>query len=215
MDVHGIDLFKDMTRLGFFDPAGASDELRKIRSRSAVVIIGVDSIHRIFVLEAWAGRPVGDGMLDKVTEICAKWKPKVLGAESNACQGHFAFQLRERFKAAGVPTTVRRINQPSNSQKDFRIRTTVGEVLREDRLCIPETMYELRAELRGFPTAAHKDLADALANVIKMAPRRPEAVTSEEEIKRYGAYLRKSGMKSLDIEKHIEQYRREYNGQHD
>lgn len=215
--VNEIDIFSQMLRIGFFDPAGTNSraDLKKVRSRCAVVIIGLDHLHRIYALDSWAGRPTGDTMLDKVVEICAKMTPKTLGVESNACQSQFGAMLRTRLSDAGIPTKVRSVNQPSSLQKPFRIRTVIGEALREGRLFIPERMFELRAEMRGFPTAAHQDLIDALASAITMAPKRPKQISDSAEIREYAAYLRKSGLPNVEIERRVQELREANNGQHD
>jgi len=53
-------------RYGFCDP---KQRVKRLRARSAIIVIAVDSVGRIFVLYAWAGRIPTDRLVEKIIDV--------------------------------------------------------------------------------------------------------------------------------------------------
>jgi hypothetical protein len=83
--------------------------------------------------------------------------------------------------------------QPTNVDKDFRIRQVLKTYSASGRLFVPPRCVELRQELMGFPSSPRKDLVDALASALRLLPAIvPKAAVDHEREERL-AYLRETG----------------------
>jgi hypothetical protein len=219
-----------LTKIGFCDPASGKSRLKKVRARQAIVVIGSDHLTRVFVLHAWAGRLPTSRFIDKIINTCENHSPKVFGIEANAMQSLFADVVMDKANEQMKRLPIIPVHQTTKVEKDFRIRAAIEPVLNSGRLFFrvpgridevdPETETEdlsdelervgyfhaaLEAELRGFPTAATKDLVDCLASCIALIPKTPRKKQQNEEIEQHAAYLRATGMPSHQIQRRIEE----------
>ena len=192
---------------GFADLAakGKSRVLKKQAARQAIVVIAADwlSLPRIFVRFAWAGKIPTTNFRDKILKTAVDYNPRRFGLESNGMQILFGDLVRERAREEGISSRFVPIYVPTSVDKDYRIRTTMEPVINEGRLMIPENLTDLRIELRGFPTAAWKDLIDALASAINLIPKRSSTQDKHDEIAELASYLRKAGIAPHIIEQRI------------
>ena len=55
-------------RYGFVDPASSKKdgELKRIKARSAIVVVAPDWLGRVFVLDAWCGRVSTDHLIERM-----------------------------------------------------------------------------------------------------------------------------------------------------
>ena len=201
-----------LPRVAFTDPAGgrqkaSSAKHKKIRALQAAVVLAYDDLQRIFVLHCWAGRLVPHKYLDKLLTICEDYLPSKFGIEANAMQDLFAELVHEeaRRRLGAHKNKFMAINQPTKIEKFFRIRTIIEPVINEGRLFIPESMTELLADLRGFPTIQHIDRVDCLASAIALIPRKPLPEVRTEESEALASYLRNTGAPSHYIEKRVKE----------
>lgn len=185
----------DTTIFSFCDPAGdkSNQALRKIRARSAIIVIAVDALRRVFVIFAWAEKCSPEKLLEKIEYVQRTYKPKLFGIEANAMQSLFAGLARTHLKKKGLSAALVPINQSTRIDKDYRIVLAVQPVLSQGRLFLHETMVELIAEIRGFPTHRTKDLLDALASAIALAPQRTKRSMDHDRRAGLAKYLRASG----------------------
>ena len=95
------------------------------------------------------------------------------------------------------------VNQPTNIDKDHRIRMVLKPLEDEGRLFFLEKSPDLDTEYSGFPTAQRKDIVDALASAINLVPKRQKAVQDNDEIQQLAEYLRKSGAPARLIEERV------------
>lgn len=201
-------------KYAFLDPASGkkarTQQLKNTRARSAIVIIGVDSRNRIFVLDCWADRVSPSLIIDKAIAMNAKWRPKMFGVEANAQQYLFAEALNTEARRKGANLPWVPVGQPTNLMKDDRIRNILQPAMESGRLFVQDAHIELLNEIRGFPNARTKDIIDALASAIGMAPPPKIRRQSTEEIDELAAYLRRQGLPPSYIEERIDQVRREY-----
>jgi hypothetical protein len=201
----------DLQRYGFTDPASGKQQLRRVRARQSIVVIGVDWLQRIFLLFAWAGRLPTSRYIDKIIKVCDDYNPRVFGIESNAMQSLFADVVDMEFKRQLKTRAITAVNQSTKVQKDFRIRTAIEPVINDGRLFLPcdsrgnQIFPDAHSELKGFPTAATKDIVDSIASAIALVPPRVVKYERNEEIEALAAYLRRSGAPSHLIHQRIQQ----------
>jgi phage terminase large subunit-like protein len=85
------------------------------------------------------------------------------------------------------------VTQPTNIDKDWRIRTILQPVIADGRLFIRDEHMELKQEIINFPMSPTKDIIDALASAVKLLPATQSRAQKDQELERRLAYLRDSG----------------------
>jgi hypothetical protein len=197
----------------FLDPASgkkmSGQAVKKTRARSAIIVAAVDSLYRIFVLHTWADQVSPSRIRDKVLEINGQFRPRVFGIESSAQQFLFADLVGAEARRLGQRLNLAAVDQPTNVFKDDRIRNTIEPLAQTGRLFIQEDQVELEQELRGFPTARTKDLVDALASCINLAPKPRPRKERDQEADELASYLRAQGMSASYIEQRIREIKKE------
>lgn len=203
----------DLTeRYAFADPAGSrrkATEIKRVRARSAIVVVAPDLFNRLWVLYAWAGRPSTDHLTDRIIEVNRIYRPRVFGIEANAMQSLYADSVMREGKHAGVTLPLTAVFQPTGIDKDWRIRATLQEPYAAGQIIIGETMYELRNEIASFPMSQLKDMIDALASCVELVPRRTTRQQQDDDILELARYLRESGAPPHYIEQRILEVRAE------
>lgn len=192
------------TRIAFCDPAsGKKLALKRVRARSAIIVIAQDPLSRLFVLHAWAERCSTDKLTNRILDVNERYKPKVFGIEANAMQALYGDMVsREaRFRSKRLPLSP--VEQPTKIDKDWRIRMALQPVIADGRLFIQPDQHELRAELTTFPMSMTKDLIDALASAVTLMPQRAIARETKDEVDKLAAYLRASGAPPRYIEQRV------------
>ena len=207
----------------FADPASGKSRLKKVRARQAIMGVAVDWLHRIFVIYAWAGRIPTSSFKQRIIDVYEKFQPRLFGIEANAMQELFGDLVRDEAKRKFGTVRIVPVQQPTKIEKEFRIRTTVEPVMFDGRLFVASSerddesrpigvdamTNELLAEISGFPTAATKDMVDALASAISLIPRRLVKKREKEEFETLAEYLRHSGLPGYMIEQRLDEVRRD------
>ncbi len=207
--------FEHLDRYAFCDPGGdhkskSQAALKKVRARSAIVVIGVEPLfNRIFTLSAWADRCATDVMVAKMFETHKNFRVKRFGVEANAMQSLFAAMLIRESRFRGFRVPFEAIQQSTRVDKDFRIRTALQKLVSDGKLFIQRDQLELLNELRSFPTGQTKDLIDALASAVQMVPMRSTKAQLHEEEEQVLRYLRESGAPASVIEARFPRLTRE------
>lgn len=191
-----------LERYAYVDPASGKKEreLRRVRARSSIVVVAPDSWGRVFVLSTWVERCTTDKLISMMYETHATWKLRVLGGEANGMQSIFQDAIMRDAKLRGVALPLAKIYQPTNIDKDTRIRNILHPLLHDGRLFIRDDMVELKTEMGGFPTTPFKDCVDALACAIKMIPPRPTRAEKRGNIDAHLEYLKQTGAPAWYIE---------------
>jgi hypothetical protein len=189
-------------KYAYVDPASGkkANELRKIRAKSAIVVIAPDWMGRIFVLEAWAARCSTEDLIEKMYAIEDAFHLKVMGGEANGMQSIFQDAIIRDARLRGKRLPLQPISQSTRIDKDWRIRNRLGPVLSSGKLFLRDHMTELKTEIAGFPLTPFKDLVDALASVIAMLPVRRTVNEKQDETDKLLGYLRKTGASPKHIE---------------
>jgi hypothetical protein len=181
-------------------------EVKRIRARSAIVVVGVDALNRALVLHTWADRCTASVLMERIFTVAELWRPRVFGCEDNAMQALFADLVASRAVERDITLPLIGVTQPTNVDKDWRIRTTLQPVIAEGRLLIQPHQVELRAELTSFPMARLKDLIDALASALKLIRHVPFQKQRDHERESLAKYLRDSGVAPAAIDARMRDY---------
>ena len=199
-----------LRRIAFCDPAGSKtgrEKLKRTSARSAIVVIGVDDLIRIFVLHAWADRCSTDILMNKIQSLNELFQPKIFGMEANAMQSLFADAVAREAKRLQKRLPLVPVTQPTKIEKNWRIRTNLQSVVADGRLFVQENQLELQAELSAFPMSPTVDIIDALSSAVALAPRRAVQQARQSEFDALADYLRRSGATPFQIQKRIAELR--------
>lgn len=193
----------------YADPAAGKDSKNKAHgARQAIVVGARDGLDRWFFLLTWAGRETTSDFKEKILQTYEIYKPRLFGIEANGMQVLFGNLVREEAKIRFGRIKMIPIYQPTNVEKNFRIRTGLEPLIMQGKLFLLGESLEARIELRGFPTAQTKDIVDAMETCVRMAPKKPVSVMVDEEIKQYEKYLRSTRTPAHLIEKKVGEFRR-------
>jgi len=185
--------------------AGKEARGKKRRARQAIVVGGRDWLLRWYWLYIWAGRLTASDFKDKILSVQNDYTPRRFGLEANGMQVLFGSMVRDEARELyGDTAKFLAIYQPTNVDKNYRIRTGIEPVILQGRMFLQGTELEALSELRGFPTAATKDIIDAMESCMnRVAPKRVLKSAEDRELDDYAKYLRASGVKGSDIEKEM------------
>lgn len=193
----------NLERYAFCDPASGKGQLKKVRARQAIVVIGVDYLLRVFVLHAWCGKLPTSKFRDEIISTYDRFQPRRMGIEANAMQALFGDLVYEKAVEELGHARISPINSPTKIEKDFKIRAAIEPILNDNRLFVSATHVELLSELRGFPSGQLKDLVDALAMAIMLIPRRTPERVNTGEVDALAKYLRDTGAPAWYIERAV------------
>lgn len=182
----------------------------KVRKSRQVIVVGArDWLMRWFWPHIWAGYETTSDFKEKILSAQERFNPRRFGLEANGMQVLFGSLVRQEAKIRFGNIKMLPIYQPTNVDKNYRIRTGMEPVILQGRLFLQKEEIEAREELRGFPTAFRKDIIDAMETCMnRVAPRRVQIESNAQEMEEYAAYLRASGMPShkiqFELKKHLQ-----------
>ncbi len=152
------------------DPSKGADS--RHGDYSAFVMLGVAGDGTLYVEADLARRPMPNIIADGV-ELCRRFRPHVLGVETNQFQELLAAGFAQELKRQGLISTVP-CSIENTTSKLVRIRR-LGPLLAAHRLRFkadsPSTRL-LVEQLKDFPLAAHDDGPDALEMALRLAEAR-------------------------------------------
>jgi len=177
-------------------------------ARAAIVDTARDKLNRIFVLDAWAGRPTTDELVGLLIAHAHRWRPGSFGIDATAQQGLFVDTVRSILRLRGE-TEIHVEGRPAPTRagdKVYRIRTVLQPIIAEHRLFVNDTLVELLTEMAAFPTGSTIDLVDALAEAIRMYPEKVSAADEREAgVDLYREHLREQGLTEGEIDARIDE----------
>ena len=195
---------KDLSETyAFCDPASGKQQLRRVRARSAIIVVAPDFIQRIFVLYAWAKRCSTDELMQEILSVSERFHVKLFGVEANAMQSLFVDALRREARHAEKRLPLVPVMQSTKVEKDWRIRSALQPVIAHGRLFTQPGQHELNNELATFPMSATKDLVDALASAISLVPAKSTRKQKDGEMASLARYLRETGASPRRIEERL------------
>jgi predicted phage terminase large subunit-like protein len=186
----------------FLDPHGGkrgaqAERLRRVTAQSAIVVGGRDD-RNIYVLDAWAERCSTDELIEQMFAMHERWQVKQFGGEENGLANLFLDAVLRESKWRGRPLPLVGIAQPSNLDKDNRVRSSLQHLIGHGRLFLREPftpyMQRLVEQIEAFPNTPQKDLVDALASLARLMPARAPRIERDAERERKLRYLRDRGV---------------------
>lgn len=184
----------------FCDPASGEQTLRKVASRSAIVVAAPDHLGRIFVLYAWAARVSAGDLMERIYAVNDRFQPRSFGIESNGLQTLYKGAILRDATLRDRSLPLVGVKQPTTQQKDNRIRGYLQPLVGNGKLLLRRDMVELTHEIVTFPMNPQKDLIDALASVCGMIPPAKPQRRFDAEREAELEYLRRSGAPLAEIE---------------
>lgn len=147
--------------------------------KPAVVVSAITPDKQIIVLETFATRVSPGDLVNKIYELCIKWKPRIAGIEK-AGQQTTMFYFEQKCMEEGQYWDLAPL-KPGNQDKEVRIRQNLDTPLKARAIYILPTMTGLISQIQLFPQLGKHnwDEIDALA---------------------YGPQLYQPGMRLADIE---------------
>jgi hypothetical protein len=187
---------------GFCDLAAGKEARAKRRTARQVISIAArDWLDRWFFIYIWAGRETATDFKKRIVDAQEMYRPRIFGLEANGMQVLYGSLVREEARLrCGSKVKMIPVYQPTNVDKDFRIRSGLEPLIAQGRLFILPELTDAWIELRGFPTAATKDIVDAMETTIRLAPKRAIVVQNRAEREQYAAYLRSTRIPAHLIE---------------
>ena len=190
-------------RVGFCDPAGSKTRVKKVRARSAIVILGQDHLTRVFVLHVWAKRCTTDEMTEEIFRCYEEWQPRRFAVEANAMQLLYAHSLSREAKLRMQRLPIEPYYQPTGIEKPYRNRLILQPIVDNHRLCMLDSQTEARAELQVHPMGQTFDIIDCLAGAASLLPQRPQKSRVSAEAMRLAQQLRREGVAPWIIERKL------------
>lgn len=189
---------------GFLDPHGGQSDIKRVASRSALLIAQADAIGRVFVTHAWAGRCSTPMIMSKIEQAVERMAVKIMGVEANGLAGLWTDAMRVNAQLRMKRLPLKAVKQPPNQEKIFRIRTTLQPVISRGMLFLDMNdpgQIELQHEIVSFPMSVRMDMVDALASLVRhIIP--PVTTRRESEIRQdaFLKYMRDSGASPRQME---------------
>lgn len=179
------------------------EKIKSTRARSAIVVVGMDVLGRIFVVDAWADRAGTNTIVDNFVNMSIKWGVQIAGFEDVAQQSLLIDPILNKCDELGVEIPLAPITVNTRVEKKWRIRTLLQPVIGAGRLIIREDLVELKNEITSFPMNVRMDLVDALATAVSLTPPVKSVQTQYDERQELARYLRESGMSPSQISREL------------
>ena len=146
---------------------------------TAIITCGMDREGKIYILDALQGHwGTPSQIIDKIFETADKWKPQVIGIESNNWQKTLKWWAEKAMVERGTPLPLTELKAPSNTKKELRIKG-LEPYYKNHMVYHARWMRELEDQLTAFTPegmkAKHDDLIDALSYQIDLLVPGPQA----------------------------------------
>ena len=185
--------------------AGKDAKNKKHTARQSIVVGARDWLDRWFWVYIWAGRETASDFKKKILDVQEEWNPRRFGLEANGMQVLFGSLVREEARLRFGNVKMFPVYQPTNVDKNYRIRTGLEPLILQGRFFLPEGEIEATIELQSFPTGKTKDIIDAMETCVsRVAPKRIKKAEEDVEKEQYAEFLRKSGVLGSGIEGEME-----------
>lgn len=181
------------------------EAIKSVRARSAIVVVGTDSLNRIYVLDAWADRVSTNVIRKKFVDMCEAWGPIIAAFEDMGQQSLLFDPIMDEASDRGISIPLAAIKPTTKVEKRFRIRASIQPVYGSGRLLINDALVELINELTGFPMSSTMDLVDALASAIALVPPIATQTAEHTEARELARYLREAGVSPKEIEQRMQE----------
>ena len=149
----------NLDRCILLDPSmGESKE----SDESGFVVTGTDVDGNIYILETVKERLKPPELIDKLFELHAKWRPRVVSIEDVVFSGVFAFWFEDKCRELSIFPNVHRYKPGSKRSKRARI-LGMGNYFASGQVYMAEDMHQFREEYEWFGIVDSEHLLDAFA----------------------------------------------------
>lgn len=185
----------DMDVVIAVDPAASGDEAsqaaralktgRAVLAKNAITVMGMAGDGKIFLLDMWAGRAIGENperqCAFEMLKMCRKWVGyfRVMVVESYGAQGAFITIFNMLCEQVGEHYNVEPTPKGMQRAKNVRIRTILGSQAQNGNLYIRYSHDAFEEEFKQFPQGTKDILDSATWSVYTMI--KPEAEVQEEQ----------------------------------
>ena len=163
LDTGEIVNLSDLTIAIIYDPAIASDQSR---SDTAIVCIGMDSMHRYFVLDVWASKCSPSEGIRTAISMAAKWEPDLIAVEDVLFSSLVIPLLESTAKEHYASYKIMPV-APEGRSKAVRI-AALQALFEEGRIFVSKRHDQLITQYLQFPYGQKWDVLDALAYAPKV-----------------------------------------------
>lgn len=132
-------------------------------ARSAIVVDGVHSDNRIFLLDTWAKRCQPFDMIEAIFDLQERWECEAVGIESVAYQRILKPVIEAEAERRGTWLNVICLTPDSRERKENRIRGALQPYLQRGLYWVRQEFTEWLEEYSLFPNGTTIDLMDATA----------------------------------------------------
>lgn len=160
---------------------------------TAITVCGMDSGHKIYVMDRIRGHWKASQIIDNVFTTYSKWKPDATGFEMNGFQITLKEGIEAEMRRRKTYFPITEIRHPSNKNKEARIECL--EPFYKNGMILHSSWMkggDLEEELLTFPKGKHDDLIDSLAMQLEVlmpagnAPSKPMDENCWEALARKG-----------------------------
>lgn len=151
-------------------------------ARTAVLTVGLDPKHRIFLLAIFAARVNPSVLIDTALEQATKHQSRVIGIEDVAYQRSLGHFMEKQMKENNHYFPIRLLKPDKREKKEARIRGRLHGYLKARQFYCQAGDFDFLKELEEFPMGRTCDILDALAYAPEMWSI-PEA-SSKPELER-------------------------------
>lgn len=152
-----------LPKLSYFLTVDPAISLSKTADYTGMIVAGMDSERRIYVVDYVHERMVPSRLVDEVFRLVTKWKLTRMGIETIAFQLTLKYTLQEEMRKRGkffmIEEMGRRDKQDS---KEARIRR-LQPYFEQGLVLLRSDMTAIVDELLSFPRGRHDDLIDCMS----------------------------------------------------
>jgi len=142
---------------------------QRLSDRTAIVALGMDSEWKMYVLDYLVGRWKPSEIVSMIFEMKDRWKPKVVGMETNGFQRTLKLATEEEMRKRRDYFPVEEIRTGPDKTKEQRIKT-LEPFYRSGSVFHAKWMEkkEYEDELQTFPKGKHDDIIDAASMCVPL-----------------------------------------------
>lgn len=134
---------------------------------SVINVTGMNTNTDLYLLDSVKGKWRPSELIENIFTSYLKWKPSVVGIETNGYQKSLKFFLEERMRQKAIYFPITELKKNTNMSKESRIQA-LEPFYRDGKVFHQKWMKSLEEELLSFPKGVHDDEIDALASQLEL-----------------------------------------------
>jgi predicted phage terminase large subunit-like protein len=149
---------------------------------TAITLLGMDHEWKLYVLDYLKGRWKPGEIVDNIFQMQGKWKPHVVGMETNGFQRTLKLSTEEEMRRRRTYFPIEEIKTGTGLSKESRIKS-LEPFYRNGSVSHAAWMKgkDLETELQTFPKGKHDDLIDSMAMCLPLLHPGTIKTTNQED----------------------------------